>query len=517
VTSTPTTDALSALITSHEGQRGQTILSVSHASKRFGTTQALADASLQLRGGEVHALLGENGAGKSTLIKILVGGIRPDTGEVRIDGQPAQLHDVPDAIGRGILPIYQQLSLMPHLSVLENLLAFELARGRALAWSDTRRHAERARQALAAVGLDVDLGAPIAQLSLAQRQLVEIARSVIRDCRVLLLDEPTTSLTGNEIQVLFRVLETMRAEGRAILFISHRLDEVEHLADRITVLRDGRSILESVKASGLSRRDMVEAMVGHQVQQPARRAAPAGPAVLSARSLAVPGGFRDVDLDVRRGEVLGIVGLIGSGATELAQVLAGDRPIGSGTVELEGRALRGGDRAAALRAGVGYIPADRDRDGLFPGQSVLHNASASSLWRLARRGWLRVGLERKEFSGRLHELRITPADPDADITALSGGNRQKALVARNLTGTARVLVALEPTRGVDIAARQEIHQAILAAASEGLAVVVASSDLDEVMALSDRVIVMRSGRMAAEVQPDAGVGEIVHHLTGARR
>jgi ABC-type sugar transport system ATPase subunit len=490
-----------------------TMLSVSGVHKRFGTTHALRGADLELHAGEVHALVGENGAGKSTLLKLLVGGVQPDAGELRLDGNVVRLRDVRDAIGRGILPIYQQLSLIPHLSVVENLLAFELARGRAFSWSGTRAHVERARAALDTVGLDIDPRGPVAELSLAQRQLVEIARSAMRDCRALLLDEPTTSLTADEVELLFTVLSRMRTEGRAILFVSHRLDEVERIADRVTVMRDGSTVLSGGQAASLRREAIVEAMVGREVQPAKVSRVQRGEPVLKVAGLSARGAFRDVELTVHEGEVVGLVGLIGSGATEVGEAIAGARAAREGTIEVAGRTLRSRDRAAALRAGVGFIPIDRDRDGLFPGHSILHNASVSSLRRFSRRGLLSVRRERAELAPRLKILRVRPEDPEAEIGSASGGNRQKVLVVRNLAGECRVLVAQEPTRGVDIAARQEIHQSLLDAAAQGLGLLVTSSDLDEVTALCNRVLVMRTGRIVAELAPDQS-SEVVRHLTG---
>jgi ABC-type sugar transport system ATPase subunit len=489
------------------------VLSVAGVHKSFGTTQALRGAHIDLHAGEVHALLGENGAGKSTLLKLLVGGVQPDAGELRLDGELTRLRDVRDAIGRGILPIYQQLSLIPHLSVVENLLAFELARGRAFSWSGTRRWLDQARAALDAVGLDVDPKAPVAELSLAQRQLVEIARSVMRDCRALLLDEPTTSLAADEVEVLFGVVSRMRDDGRAILFISHRLDEVERIADRVTVMRDGQTVLTGGRAASLGREPIVEAMVGRDVQQAAAARVERGAPVLTVSGLRERGRFREVELTVHEGEIVGLVGLIGSGATEVGEAIAGARTVREGTIEVAGRELRSRNRASALRAGVGFIPIDRDRDGLFPGHSILHNASVSSFRRFTRHGLLSVRRERSELGPRLEGLRVRPEDPDAEIGSASGGNRQKVLVVRNLASGSRVLIAQEPTRGVDVAARQEIHQSFLDAAASGLGILVTSSDLEEVVALCQRVLVMRSGKVVAELQPD-DAGQIVRHLTG---
>lgn len=490
------------------------MLSATGMHKRFGTTHALRGAELELRTGEVHALLGENGAGKSTLLKLLVGGVQPDAGEIRLDGSVTQLRDVRDAIGRGILPIYQQLSLMPHLSVVENLLAFELARGRAFSRVGTRQRLQQARAALETVGLALDPRAPVAELSLAQRQLVEIARSVMRDCRALLLDEPTTSLTADEVDLLFDVISRMRSDGRAILFISHRLDEVERIADAVTVMRDGRTVLNGGRAATIGREKIIEAMIGHKVEQATAAHAKRGKPVLTVEGLSSRGAFRDVELTIHEREIVGLVGLIGSGATEVGEAIAGVRATREGAIAVAGRAVRSRDRAAALRAGIGFIPIDRDRDGLFPGHSILHNASASS-FRLFSRHWLlSISRERAEIVPRLQSLGVRPEDPEAEIGSASGGNRQKVLVVRNLVGGSRVLVAQEPTRGVDIAARQEIHQSFVDAAASGLGILVTSSDLDEVTVLCHRVLVMRSGHVVAELQPDES-SQIVRHLTGS--
>jgi ribose transport system ATP-binding protein len=492
---------------------GATVLSAAGVHKSFGTTHALRGANLELHAGEVHALLGENGAGKSTLLKLLVGAIQPDAGELRLDGQLTQLDSVRDAIGRGILPIYQQLSLTPHLTVVENLLAFEVASGRALSWFGARRRLGEARAALDAVGLDVDPMSPVAELSLAQRQLVETARSVMRECRVLLLDEPTTSLAADEVEVLFGVMSRLRAEGRAILFISHRLDEVERIADRVTVMRDGRTVLSGGHAATLGRGEIIEAMVGAEVQPVSAGRVQHGKPVLKVTGLSGRGAFRDVELTVHEGEIVGLVGLIGSGATEVGEAIAGVRPERKGTVEVAGRPLSSRDRASALRAGVGFIPIDRDRDGLFSGHSILHNASVSSLRRFTRHGWLSVRRERAEIDPRLRNLGVRPEDPEAEIGSASGGNRQKVLVVRNLASESPVLIAQEPTRGVDVGARLEIHQAFIDGAANGLGILVTSSDLEEVAALCHRVLVMRSHRVVAEVQPH-DANQIVRHLTG---
>jgi ABC-type sugar transport system ATPase subunit len=329
------------------------------------------------------------------------------------------------------------------------------------------------------------------------------------------LDEPTTALTAREVEQLFAVVRNLRDRGRAVLFISHRLEEVMTISDRISVLRNGRSEMQDVPMAGLTSGDVIRAMVGRDVKPVEASVAVRGEPVMEARGLSSPGAFQNVTLTVHRGEVVGVVGLIGSGATALAEVLAGARP-GEGAVEICGRRLRLGSRRTALRRGVGYLPGDRDRDGVFPTLTVLNNASASALDVISAWGTLNRGREGRAVAPRLSSLAVTPADPGAPITALSGGNQQKVLLARMLSGRqAKVLIAAEPTRGVDIGARRDIHQALRDEAQRGAGVVVMSTDLDEVVALADRVLVMRAGRLVVELPASVGAHAVLAHMTGA--
>jgi ABC-type sugar transport system ATPase subunit len=364
------------------------IAEVSGVAKSFGTTRALREAHLVLHAGEIHALMGENGAGKSTLVKILVGALRPDKGELRLNGLPIQLGGVAEAVAAGLVPIYQHLTLLPHLSVRENLLAFDLASGpgwRAI----PRRDHQQIEEMLSAVGLTLDPNRRVASLTIGEQQLVEIARGLARDCRVLILDEPTATLNRREVDQLFTILRRICAQGRAVLFISHRLDEIEKIADRVTVLRDGVVTIRGAARGALTASDIVRAMIGHEVAVNEIDLAPVGPTLLRLSNASVNNVFSDASFDLHRSE---IVGLIGSGALELGEALAGALPLDRGSIEMAGRPIILDSRRTALRAGIGLIPADREAEGMFLTLSVGDNALASALYRIASLGWLRAAV-----------------------------------------------------------------------------------------------------------------------------
>lgn len=478
---------------------GDVALEARGIGKTYGATVALRHVDLALRAGEIHALLGSNGAGKSTFVKILLGVTQPTSGTLMMNGETVRFADVRAAMARKIVPIYQHLSQFPHLSVRENLAAFELGTSRALFAARSIPSDTEIAAALAAVGLDCSPRTRAADLTVGQRQLLEIARSLAHDARVLVLDEPTAALSGHESARLFEVLRALRERGVAILFISHKLDEVRALCDRVTVLRDGVCAISGTPPAELSNEAIVTAMIGHPVAAGPvcrQRAASADP-VLSLHDVVVRPGAAPVTATVHAGEIVALAGIVGCGAEAIASAAAGAAPPLAGTVEADGAALA--DRADAVARGIGYVPPDRHIEGVFAALDAATNTSASSLSRHRRGLGLDRAAERRDARAILERLALHPLEPARAAGAFSGGNQQKLVMARNLViPDLAALVLCEPTRGVDVAARDIIHQAILSAADEGRAVLLASSDLDEALALADRVLVVRDHTVVAE-------------------
>ena len=489
------------------------VLSLQHASKAFAGVHALADVSLELYPGEVHALVGENGAGKSTLVKILGGVHQPDSGSLTIDGSGVFLTGPADAADRGIAVIYQEPTLFPDLSVAENVFIGRqpLRSGRRI---DSRAMDRRVNEIFERLGVPIDPERIARGLSIAEQQLVEIAKALTRNARVLIMDEPTAALSPVEAKRLFTVVETLRADGAAIVFISHRLEEVFTICQRVTVLRDGKQIL-SQPLSGLTPEDIIRAMVGRDLVFGEHEPHEPGQKVLGVERLTREGVFIDISFDVHAGEVVALAGLVGSGRSEVVNAIFGIDRYDAGAVEISGRKLPGGSPTAAMRAGIGLVPEDRRQHGLVMELSTARNIALASLARLRHHGLISAGAERDFGLRWAEQLQVKYGRITNPVSLLSGGNQQKVVLAKWLARKPSLLIVDEPTRGIDVGTKAEVHRLISSLAGEGVAVLVVSSELPEVLTLADRVLVMREGRLVAAMpRAEASEEAIVAAGTG---
>lgn len=471
------------------------ILEMEHISRSFGATQALQDVSLALYGGEIHALLGENGAGKSTLIKIMTGIQESDSGEIRVDGQLVQLSSSQDAQRLGVAAIYQEPMIFPDLSVAENIFIGHRNRGRIV---DRRAMSREANEVLSRLDVNLDVDEPARGLTLAEQQTVEIAKAISLDVRVLIMDEPTASLSAHEVRQLFRIVATLKREGVAVLFISHRMEEIFEISDRVTILRDGRWI-STTPRSELTPASAIRQMVGREVQELFRRDRRAPGAVrLAVRDLGREGAFHDVNFELRAGEVLGFAGLVGARRTDVGLALFGIAPADTGVIELEGKRVTIASPREALDKGIAYSTEDRRQLGLVMPLSIASNITLPSLPRfLTPAGLVKRGEERTTAETFRERLSIRAPSVETPTGSLSGGNQQKVVISKWLETNPNVLILDEPTRGIDVGAKVEVHQLIDDLAARGMAIILISSDLPEVLAMSDRVLVMREGRQMA--------------------
>ena len=469
------------------------LLRADHITKSYDGIHALKNVSFDLRAGEVQALVGENGAGKSTLVKILTGAVQPDSGTITLDGHPVNANSPQLAKSLGIVAIYQQPTIFPGLTVAENIaLGFEEAR----AWRtvDWKARYRRASALLELLDAKIDPGTDAADLTMAQQQLVEIARALASKARILILDEPTACLSEKETKILFEVLRTLRTQGVGIIYISHRLDELSAIADRVTVLRDG-AVVVTRSMSEVSRQELIQLMVGRELSAifPKRTIAP-GEVVLELRGLKrsdVPGS--GVSLSLRAGEILGLAGLVGAGRSGLAKTIFGLTPAESGEILLRGKAIRVRTPAEAISHGIAYLPEDRRRHGIIPQMSVSANISLASLKTFVRYGSMDFRAEQAAASACVRRFSIkAPAIFSATAT-LSGGNQQKVALSRWLETKPSILILDEPTQGVDVGAKAEIHALMGDLAAQGMAILMISSELPEILGMSDRIAVMRSG------------------------
>jgi rhamnose transport system ATP-binding protein len=491
------------------------ILALEHASKAFAGVHALEDVSLELQGGEAHALVGENGAGKSTVVKILGGVHQPDRGTLRLGGEEVILSGPAGARDRGISVIYQEPTLFGDLSVAENVFIGRqpLRRWRRI---DHRAMDRTVTEIFERLGVRLDPERIARGLSIAEQQLVEIAKALSHEAKVVIMDEPTAALSPVEVERLFGVVRTLRAEGTAVLFISHRLGEVFEICQRVTVLRDGRLVL-SRELEGLGPDDLVRAMVGREVLAGAYQSHEPGDRVLSVERLTREGVFLDVSFEVRAGEIVALAGLVGAGRSEVARAIFGIDRYDAGSVQIRGEALGRGSPTAAMAAGAAFAPEDRRQHGLVMERSVARNIALASLHRLARAGLLLAGTERSFASDWAARLQVKYGRISSPVAFLSGGNQQKVVLAKWLSRRPTLLIIDEPTRGIDIGTKAEVHRLIESLAGEGVAVLMISSELPEVLALADRILVMHEGRLAARLaHAEATEEAIVAAATGQR-
>ena len=468
------------------------ILELRHISKRFDETQALDDVSFDLHPGEVHGLVGENGAGKSTLIKVATGIYRPDQGEVLVDGKPVQIHSSQEAQALGIAAIYQEPMVYPDLNVAENIFISHRSFGPIVRWGKMYREAE---DVLAKLDVTLDVRMAARGLTLAAQQTVEIARALSLDVQVLIMDEPTASLSAHEVQQLFRIVRSLRDHGVAILFIGHRLEEVFEISDRVTVLRDGKWISSTPKQEVTSEQ-IIRDMVGREVDEWfAKGEAQRGELLVSVRNLGKEAVFHDVSFDVYQGEVLGFAGLIGSRRTDVGLALFGVEPADTGKIAFEGEEQTIKSPEQALELGIAYVSEDRRQLGLIMPMSIYTNISLPTLSRyLSRAGLIRQRDEIATAEEFREKLSIRTPSVKVDIDKLSGGNQQKVMLSKWLNANPKLMILDEPTRGIDVGAKAEVHHMVNDLAAEGLGIILISSDLPEVLAMSDRILVMREGR-----------------------
>jgi inositol transport system ATP-binding protein len=499
----------------------QTLLRMEHITKRFPGVLALDDVSLEVAPGEAHGLLGENGAGKSTLLKILSGAYAPDSGTIEFAGEPIVLETPLAAQRRGIVTIYQEFNLIPTMTVAENMfLGREPGRGQFISW---KRMFDETAEQLGHLGLSIDPAALVSDLSVGEQQMVEIARALSMQSRLIVMDEPTAALSEQEVERLFRIVAELKARGLGVVFVTHRLNEVMRICDRVTVLRDGRRVgAGTVGELGID--GFVKLMVGRSQAQLFTRLGDSrtpGPVVLQvaglsrARDPANPHAtvLTDISLDVRAGEILGIAGLMGAGRTEVARSIFGADPRDSGSIEIDGRPVTIRSPIDAIRHGIGLVPEDRKQQALFLDLAVRHNLAISSLKQLSWGAWFVSDRAEDALVERYRKaLDIRMASADTKIADLSGGNQQKVVLARWLALAPKVLIVDEPTRGIDVAAKAEVHQQLDTMARAGIAIIAISSELPEVLAISDRIVTMREGRITGSVARDRADEESLMHL-----
>jgi rhamnose transport system ATP-binding protein len=485
------------------------VLALRHAAKSFGAVRALIDGSVELRAGEVHALLGENGAGKSTLVKILAGVHQPDSGTLKVNGEEVTLHGPAAARAAGIAVIYQEPTLFPDLTVAENMFVGRQPRGTGRR-IDRRAMQDEAAAIFKRLAVPLDPARIARGLSIADQQVVEIGKALSLDAKVIVMDEPTAALSAAEVARLFEVIRTLKAQGAAILFISHRLEEVFAICQTVTVMRDGSHVLTS-ELAGLTANDLVRAMVGRELAERPPQSANQEPGepVLSVERLTREGVFTDISLTVRSGEIVALAGLVGSGRSEVARAVFGIDRYDAGQVTVHGKQLKKASPTSAMAAGIGFVPEDRRQQGLVMDMSVQQNVALASLGNLEKGGLIRASAERAMASDWATRLKIRYGRLTDPVSMLSGGNQQKVVLAKWLGRKPSLLIVDEPTRGIDVGTKAEVHHLLTDLARSGVGILMISSELPEVLGVSDRILVMREGSLVAEFSHAAASEEAV--------
>lgn len=488
------------------------LVSLCAISKAFGGVQALQDVQFEIYPGEVHALLGENGAGKSTLIKIITGVHQPDQGEILLDGEPIRFSDPRHAQASAIAAMYQEPNLFPDLDIAENIfVGRQPKRNGRIDW---HRMYKQAEDLLHSLGLNLNARTKARSLSVAQQQMVEIARALSLNARVLIMDEPSSALTLSEVDELFTIVRRLREAGTAVVLISHRLDEIFQIADRVTALRDG-SYVGTRMVAEVTHDDLVQMMVGRALNSlfPKQDVEP-GPLVLEVEGLEVDGLFKDISFELRAGEILGIYGLIGAGRTEIARTLFGIDPATSGRIKVSGQEVLIQSPQDAMALGISFVPEDRQTHGLILPMSISHNITLPILRRFVTGIWLNRSKEKSTAQEIAHQLHVKSAGVWQRVRELSGGNQQKVVLSKWLATNPRILILDEPTRGIDIGAKSEVHQLLSRLASEGMAIIMISSELPEILGMSDRILVIREGNLRGEfTQAEATQEKLMYAIT----
>ncbi|MBV9563080.1 MAG: sugar ABC transporter ATP-binding protein [Bradyrhizobium sp.] len=494
------------------------MLTLEAISKSFPGVRALSGVNLEVRSGEIHGLVGENGAGKSTLIKIVAGAYAPDEGEIGFAGTPARWSSPRDAKHSGIHVVYQEFALFPKLSVAENIFVGH-ERCNRFGLVDHARTRREATELLRKLGVSLDVDATVSSLSVANQQMVEIARAMVRNVKLLILDEPTAVIAGREVTSLFDLLRRLRDSGVSVLFISHRLDEVFAICDRVTVLKDGR-LVGTHDIADVTRERLISMMVGRDLGDlfpPGATKGPRGKTVLRTENIAVGERVREISIELRAGEIVALAGMVGAGRSELALGLFGAAPIRSGAIHLAGRRFTSMSPSSAIQLGMGLVTEDRKSQGLAMLLDIAANISGPSLSEVTRRGLIDRRLETEIAAREIERYRIVCRGPATKVATMSGGNQQKVIVARWARICKSVLILDEPTRGIDVGAKAEIYRIMRKLAESGVAILMISSELTEVIGMADRIIVMREGRITGELASREATQESILHLATSER